>query len=61
MSTLQNAKVYIFENTDPKVELGVAMKSQIVAENRFFQTDQKPDNLLSESYADIIAGSQEPH
>lgn len=36
------------------------MKRRIVSENRFFQTDEKPDNLLSESYADIIAGSQNP-
>jgi hypothetical protein len=32
------------------------MKSQIVAENRFFETDYVPENLLSESYADIISG-----
>lgn len=47
INTLLGARIYLFENTNPRVESGVALKSQIVAENGFFQTDEKPDNLLS--------------
>jgi hypothetical protein len=56
INTLLGARIYMFENIQPQMEAGVALKAQIVAENRFFQTDEKPDNLLSESYADIISG-----
>jgi hypothetical protein len=58
MRNIINAKIYMFENTDPQIEAGVALKAQIVAENSFFQTGEKPENLLSESYADIISGEE---
>lgn len=60
VKTIINANIYMFENVEPKIEDGIALKAQIIAQNSFFQTDEKPDNLLSESFAGIISGEHNP-